>query len=78
MGRKFVQHNTACSRGLPFQQNTKFTETIKVPVENKTTGKAETTSFAVLFHYKYFKTLLLYFKKFLGNENLKLLRKMRK
>ena len=41
-------------------------------------GRQETTLFPVLFHYEYFKTLLLYFKKYLGFKNLRLLRKMRK
>ena len=41
-------------------------------------GRQETTLFPVLFHYEYFKTLLLYFKKYLGFKNLRPLRKMRK
>ena len=41
-------------------------------------GRQETTLFPVLFHYEYFKILLLYFKKYLGFKNLRLLRKMRK
>ena len=34
--------------------------------------RQETTLFPVLFHYKYFKILLLYFKKNLGFKNLRL------
>ena len=33
-------------------------------------GRQETTLFSVLFHYEYFKILLLYFKKYLDFKNL--------
>ena len=81
-GREFVYHSTARSRShekVIILAKHKITETEKSACweENDGEGKKLLCS-QCCFHYEYFKTLLLYFKKYLGFNNLGLLRKMRK
>ena len=81
-GRKFVYHSTAHSRshekGYHFSKTQSYGNGKKCALGRTRRGRQETTLFSVLFHYEYFKILLLYFKKYLGFKNLRLQRKIRK
>ena len=72
----FVYHSTACSRshekGYHFSKAQCYRNGNKCMLGRTQWGRQETTLFPVLFHYEYFKTLLLYFKKNLGFKNLRL------
>ena len=69
------QHSTASSRshekGYRFSKTQSYGNGKKCVLERTRPGRQETTLFPVLFHYKCFKILLLYFQKYLGFKNLR-------
>ena len=75
-GRKFVYHSTAHSRS--HEKGYHFSKTQSYGNGKKCMLEIIRRNNTVLFHYEYFKILLLYFKKYLGFKNLRLQRKIRK
>ena len=76
-----AQHALDRTRKVTILAKHKVTETERSACwkeHDRAKTRQETTLFPVLFYYEYFKTLLLYFKKYLGFKYLRLLRKMRK
>ena len=65
-----AQHSTAHSRshekGYHFSKIQSYGNRKKCMLERTRRGRQETTLFSAHLHYKYFKILLLYFKKYLG------------
>ena len=65
-----AQHSTVHSRshekGYHFNKIQSYGNRKKCMLERTWRGRQETTLFSTHFHYKYFKILLLYFKKYLG------------
>ena len=69
-GRKFVYHSTAHSRS--HEKGYHFSKTQSYGNGKKCMLEIIRRNNTVLFHYEYFKILLLYFKKYLGFKNLRL------
>ena len=81
-GRKFVYHSTERSRlhekGYHFGKTHGYRNGKKCVLGRRGRGRQESNLLPVLFYYKFFKILLLHFKKYLGFKNLSLQRKIRK
>ena len=81
-GRKFVYHSTERSRlhekGYHFGKTHGYRNGKKCVLGRRGRGRQESNLLPVLFYYKYFKILLLHFKKSIGFKNLSLQRKIRK